>query len=69
MEELESKVQARLDDLNEGELLLVENQQGVDYPKVRDRKEGIIVEGENRLYFHWRVDPPIRLGLYRRRDR
>ncbi len=65
--QLESQVQSLLDGLQDDELLVVENVQGVDYPKLRDRKEGIIVEGENRLYFHWSVDPPIRLGLYRRR--
>lgn len=65
---LETELSRLLAALGEGEVMLVENEQGVDYPKVRDRKEGVIVEGENRLYFHWRVDPPLRLGLYRRKD-
>ena len=65
---VEAQLQGLLGELREGEVLLVENQQGVDYPKLRDRKEGVIVEGENRLRFHWRVDPQLRLGLYRRRD-
>jgi hypothetical protein len=73
--EAESELLARLEQglraieeaLGEGELLLVESEQGTDYPKVRDRKEGIIVEGENRLVFHWRVEPPLRVGIYRRR--
>jgi len=53
--------------LGAGEVAFVESEQGVDYPKVRDRKQGIIVEGENRLYFHWRVEPPLRIGIYRLR--
>ncbi len=67
LRDLASRVEALMAQLEEGEVLVVENEQGVDYPKVRDRKQGIIVNGENRLYFHWRVDPPLRLGIYRRR--
>ena len=67
LRDLASRVEALMAQLEEGEVLVVENEQGVDYPKVRDRKQGIIVDGENRLYFHWRVDPPLRLGIYRRR--
>ncbi len=48
------------------EVLLVESEQGVDFPKLRERREGIIVDGENRLHFHWWVDPPLRLGIYRK---
>jgi hypothetical protein len=55
--------------LGEGDLLLIESEQGTDYPKVRDRKEGIVVEGESKLVFHWRVEPPLRVGIYRRRTR
>jgi hypothetical protein len=66
LEGLERDVSRLAASLSEGEVLVVENQQGVDYPKVRDHKRGTIVEGENRLYFEWRVDPPLRLGLYRR---
>lgn len=51
--------------LPEEQVAVVENRQGVDYPKVRDHKRGTIVDGENRLYFEWRVDPPLRVGLYR----
>lgn len=69
LDQLERRVRELLEGLQEGEVLLIESEQGVDYPKVRDRKQGIIVEGENRLYFHWRVDPPLRLGIYRRRAR
>jgi hypothetical protein len=70
--ELLRQLEARLTQLNaglqDGEFLLVESEQGVDYPKMRDRKQGIIVEGENRLHFHWRVEPPLRIGIYRRRS-
>lgn len=35
-----------------------------DWPKTRERREAVIVEGENRFHFHWWVDPPLRLGIY-----
>jgi hypothetical protein len=63
---LEADVADRLARLSEGEVLVVENEQGVDYPKARDKKRGTIVEGENRLHFEWRIDPALRLGHYRR---
>ena len=66
LRKLEADVADRLSRLSEGDLIVVENEQGVDYPKVRDKKRGTIVEGENRLHFEWRVDPPLRLGQYRR---
>ena len=66
LRKLEADVTDRLSRLSEGEVIVVENEQGVDYPKVRDKKKGTIVEGENRLHFEWRIDPPLRLGHYRR---
>ena len=27
----------------------------------------LVVEGENRLYFHWWIDPPLKVGVYRKR--
>jgi len=54
--------------LGDGELLLVESQPGRDYPKMRDKTTVQVVGGiENRLHFTWTVDPPLRLGVYRRR--
>ena len=58
-----SRVEA---DAGEG-VVVIESAQGVDYPKTRDRKRNQIREGRNRLYFHWTVDPPLRVGVFRRR--
>ncbi len=55
-------------ELEEGGVVVIESQQGVDYPKTRDRKQNQIRDGQNRLYFHWTIDPPLRVGLYRKRD-
>lgn len=65
---LESGIRSIESGLGEGELLLVESEQGADYPKVRDRKQGIVVEGENKLVFYWRVEPPLRVGIYSLRE-
>ena len=67
LERLKEKIEGLLDGLGAGEVGVVESEQGVDYPKARDKKEGIIVDGENRIYFRWRVDPPLRVGIYRHR--
>lgn len=53
-------------DAGEG-LVVIESAQGVDYPKTRDRKQNQIREGRNRLYFHWTVDPPLRVSVFRPR--
>ena len=54
-------------ELGDDEVLLVENQRGVDEPRFREKKETHVVEGENRLHFIWWVDPPLKVGVYRRR--
>ncbi|HEX7050444.1 MAG TPA: hypothetical protein VF188_09610 [Longimicrobiales bacterium] len=54
--------------LGPDEVLLVESRPGHDYPKTRDRTRTVVVGGiENRLHFSWTVEPPLRLGVYRRR--
>ena len=65
LDSLEESVKEVLVGLGEGEVLVVESREGEDYPKTRDRKKNVIVEGENRLYFYWRIEPPLRLGVYR----
>lgn len=68
LEQLEERISELLDELEGEEVLLFLNETGVDYPKMRDRKEGVIVEGENRFRFHWRVEPPLRIGRFRPRS-
>ena len=67
MRELETRLGELLNVLNEGEVLVVESQEKEDHPKTRDRKKNVVVDGENRLYFYWWVDPPLRLGVYRKK--
>ena len=51
--------------LGEGQVLFIESETGNDYPKTKTRQKNVVVEGENRLYFYSRVDPPLRVGIYR----
>lgn len=53
--------------LEAGELLVMENQPGVDFPRLHERTETIVEAGENRFRFAWWVDPPLRFGVYRPR--
>jgi hypothetical protein len=71
-QDLLSKLEAKLTALGEeaGDLgvLVVENEQGNDWPKTRQKTSNVIVEGENRLRFHYSVAPPLRVTIRRRRS-
>lgn len=60
---LEDALQERVAGLVPGQLLVVANERD-DWPKTRERREAVIVEGENRFHFHWWVDPPLRLAIH-----
>ena len=60
---MERALGARVAALGPGELLAVLNERGA-WPKTRERREGVIVEGENRFRFHWWVEPPLRVAVY-----
>jgi len=68
LDDLLEQVESLESDLGDNEVLVVESEQAKDWPKTRQKQENVIVEGENRLYFHVRVDPPLRIGVYRMRD-
>lgn len=48
-------------------VLMIESEQGVDYPKTRHTQTNQVVGHENRLYFRFTVEPPLRVAVYRRR--
>jgi hypothetical protein len=45
---------------------VVENDQGHDWPKTKQKTTNVIVEGENRLHFNYSVAPPLRISVRRR---
>jgi hypothetical protein len=47
-------------------LLFVASEQS-DYPKTRHTQQVLVVHGENRLYFRFTVEPPLRVAVYRKR--
>ncbi len=49
--------------LEPGQVLVVRNGRD-DWPKTRERREAVIVEGENRFHFHWWVDPPLKVAIH-----
>ncbi len=66
------RVAARIEELRgalaEGQVLLVENEPGHDYPKPRQHTKNVVVEGENRLHFEYTMDPPLRVSVMRPLD-
>ena len=48
-------------------VLMVESEQGTDYPKTRHTQTNQLVGHENRLYFRFTVEPPLRVAVYRKR--
>ena len=60
---LERSLEDRVAALGPGQVVVVLNERD-DWPKTRERREGVIVDGENRFHFHWWVDPPLRLAVY-----
>ena len=67
LDELEERVRSLEEELGDDQVLVVENT-AEDYPKTRDKKKEVVVEGKNRLQFSWRIEPPLRLGIYRRKS-
>ena len=51
--------------LTDDEFLVVESEQGQDYPKTRTKQKNVIVDGDNRLYFYSSVSPPLKVAVFR----
>jgi hypothetical protein len=64
LEDLEAQIRALEARLDPGQVLVIESEQGVDYPKTRTDQKSVLVEGENRLYFYVQVHPPLRIGRF-----
>jgi hypothetical protein len=63
-----TKVREQLDSLvaglQDGAVLLIESEQGKDYPKMREKVSNVVVGNENRLHFDRTIDPPLRVAIY-----
>ncbi|MGH7445576.1 MAG: hypothetical protein ACREKM_11890 [Longimicrobiales bacterium] len=67
LRDLEAQLTSLASQLGEGEVLMVENEAGTNYPKTRLRQKTLVVDGANRLHFDGEIDPPLIVGRYRRR--
>lgn len=66
LQRLEARIEELRTALGDGEILVVENEQGHDWPKTKQKTTNVVVEGENRLHFHYSVAPPLRISVRRR---
>lgn len=66
LDRLAEQIRALDGGLSAGELLVVDNEQGNDWPKTRQKTSNVIVHGENRLYFHYTMAPAMRVTVWRR---
>lgn len=64
LSKLEASLRAAADGLEEGHVLVVLNDRD-DQPKTRERRETVAVAGETRFQFHWWIDPPLRVAVFR----
>ncbi|NNF13513.1 MAG: hypothetical protein HKN72_09825 [Gemmatimonadetes bacterium] len=65
---LAAKVREQLDRLEDGGILVVENESGRDYPRTHQETKNVVERGENRMHFSYSVDPALRVALYRPRS-
>lgn len=65
--ELREKLAALEAGLRDGEVLLIENEPGVDQPKTRGTQATQVVGVENRLHFTYTIDPPLKVAVWRPR--
>jgi hypothetical protein len=66
LDELRGRLEGLGQGLDASHVLVVENDAGNDWPKTRQKTTNVIVEGENRLRFHYSVAPPLRVTVRRR---
>jgi hypothetical protein len=66
LDHLEAQLRSVMDGMDDGDVLYVPSAQDAEYPKTRTRTKNVIVEGQNRLYFYGSIDPPLRVGVYRK---
>ncbi len=53
--------------LGEDQVLVIDNDQGNDWPKTKQKTSNVIVGGENKLYFNYTMGPPLRATVWTRR--
>lgn len=65
------QLSAQLTALHEGgadRVLVIESEQGQNYPKLREKVTNLVVDGENKLHFARTIEPPLLIGIYQRKS-
>jgi hypothetical protein len=65
LKELSDELAALESGLGDGQVLVIENEQGVNHPKTRGKQGSDASGPDTRLTFEYTVDPPLRVGIYR----
>lgn len=68
LDDLTAQIDDLLGGLDDEEVLVIDSEQAVDYPKTRTTHQNIVVRAENRLHFTVRVVPPLRVSIRRKRS-
>ena len=68
IDRLETKLLELETTIGPHDVMVVENTDGHDYPKTRQKTRTVVEEGENRLHFQYSVSPPLRIGVYREKE-
>jgi hypothetical protein len=66
LDRLQEQLDKLIGGLGDGEFLVIENEQGHDYPKTRQQTSNVIVEGENKLHFSYTIAPALRVAVHSR---
>ena len=53
--------------LDDNAVVVIESEQGKDYPKTREKTTNTVVGSENKLHFQRYIEPPLRVAVYRKR--
>jgi hypothetical protein len=67
LEQLRAQLTELEKSLGDGAVIVIESEQGKDYPKTREKTTTQVVGNENKLHFERTIDPPLRVGIYRAR--
>jgi hypothetical protein len=66
LDRLESKLFEMEESLDPDCVLVVDNENGPDWPKTRQNIRNIVIAGENHRYFEYSVRPALRITVYSR---
>ena len=65
--DLEAQLSALVDGLGEDGVVVVESEPGQNYPKMKETRSNVSVDGENKFHFRRYVEPPLKVRVYAKR--